>query len=59
VYRLGKANDGVVLIRLAGISAELKARLVVEAISTRSDELERAFSVLSPGMLRIRPPKPA
>lgn len=59
VYRLRKVNDGVVLIRLSGLSAELKARLVVEAISTRSGELARAFSVLSPGMLRIRAPRPA
>lgn len=57
VYRLGKINEGVVLIRLAGLSADLKATLVVEAISTRSGELGRAFSVLSPGMLRIRPPR--
>lgn len=59
VFRLGKINDGVVLIRLSGLSTELKARLVVEAISTRSGELARAFSVLSPGMLRIRPPRTA
>ena len=59
VYRLGKASDGVVLIRLSGLSADLKARLVVEAISTRAEELARAFSVLSPGMLRIRAPRPA
>ena len=59
VFRLGKANDGVVLIRLSGLSAGLKARLVVEAISTRSGELARAFSVLSPGMLRIRPSRAA
>ena len=57
VYRLGKATDGVVLIRLVGLSADLKARLVVEAFSTRSGELPRAFSVLSPGMLRIRAPR--
>ena len=59
VHRLGKVNDGVVLIRLSGLSADSKARLVVEAMSTRSGELVRAFSVLSPGMLRIRPPRAA
>ena len=52
VYRLRKVNDGVLLIRLSGLSAELKARLVVEAISTRSDELPRAFS---PGAPRSAP----
>lgn len=59
VFRLGKANHGLILVRLAGLSAELKAKLVLEAISTRSAELPRAFSVLSPGMLRIRPRRPA
>ena len=54
VYRLRRANEGVLLIRLAGLSAELKAKLVVESVSTRSSELVHAFSVLSPGMLRIR-----
>ena len=54
VYRLGKASEGVMLIRLAGLSAPLKARLVVEAVSGRTDELPGAFSVLSPGLLRIR-----
>jgi predicted nuclease of predicted toxin-antitoxin system len=39
VYRLGKANDGVVLVRLSGLSADMKARLVVEAFSTRSEML--------------------
>ena len=54
VYRLGKASEGVMLIRLAGLSVTLKARLVVEAVSGRTDELPGAFSVLSPGLLRIR-----
>jgi predicted nuclease of predicted toxin-antitoxin system len=57
VFRLKKINDGVVLIRLFGLSAGSKARLVVEAFSTRSDKLARAFSVLSPGILRIRAPR--
>lgn len=54
VHRLGKASAGVMLIRLSGLSAELKAKLVVEAISAHPGELARAFSVLSPGVLRIR-----
>lgn len=51
VYRLGRASGGV---RLAGLSAELKSKLVVEAFASRADELPGAFSVLSPGLLRIR-----
>lgn len=59
VFRLGKASHGLILIRLAGLSAELKARLVLEAIKTRAAELPKAFSVLSPGLLRVRPRRPA
>ena len=54
VYRLRKASKGVLLVRLSGLSAELKAQLVVTAVTTRSQELTGAFSVLSPGQLRIR-----
>lgn len=54
VYRLGKANEGVLLLRLSGLSADLKAKLVVAAVTSRSTELSGAFSVLSPGQLRVR-----
>ena len=57
VHRLGKASEGVMLIRLSGLSADMKARLVVEAFSSRATELPGAFSVLSPGLLRIRNPR--
>ena len=54
VYRLGKATEGVLLLRLSGLSASLKARLVVAAVTLRAAELPGAFSVLSAGQLRIR-----
>lgn len=54
VYRLGKLTEGVLLLRLSGVSGELKAQLVSKAISTRADQLVGAFSVLSPGLLRVR-----
>ena len=57
VHRLGKASEGVMLIRLSGLSADTKARLVIEAFSSRANELPGAFSVLSPGLLRIRNPR--
>ena len=44
----------VLLIRLAGLSKESKADLVADALRGHSDELPGAFSVLSPGMIRIR-----
>ena len=54
VFRLGRNPAGVVLIRLAGLSAEAKARNVSNAFADHSDQLISAFNVVSPGRLRIR-----
>ena len=54
VFRLGRIHAGVVLIRLAGLSLEAKASAVSRAFAERGDELPSAFSVISPGSLRIR-----
>ena len=54
VFRLGRIHAGVVLIRLAGLSSEVKANAVSRALAERGDELLSAFSVISPGSLRIR-----
>ena len=54
VFRREQINAGVLLIRLAGLSKQRKAELVAAALSDHSDELPGAFSVLSPGMIRIR-----
>jgi hypothetical protein len=45
----------VVLIRLAGLSAGAKAGIVAAAIREHGVELLHAFTVISPGMVRIRP----
>ena len=54
VFRLGRNPAGVVLIRLAGLSADAKARNVSNALADHSDQLISAFSVISPGRIRIR-----
>lgn len=54
VFRQGRLSSGVVLIRLAGTSAVQKAEMVVAAIGQHSTEMPRAFSVVSPGIVRIR-----
>ena len=54
VFRQQQVNAGVLLIRLAGLSKDIKAELVSDALRGHSDELLGAFSVLSPGMIRIR-----
>jgi predicted nuclease of predicted toxin-antitoxin system len=54
VFRLGRINQGVVLLRLAGLMPARKAVLVVDALQVHAPELLNAFSVISPGMIRIR-----
>ena len=55
VFRLGRLHAGVVLIRLAGLPVSLKADIVSEALRDHAAELLGAFSVIAPGMVRIRP----
>jgi predicted nuclease of predicted toxin-antitoxin system len=54
VYRLGRAHAGVVLIRLAGLPATVKAQTVANVIRDRAMELTGAFTVITPGAVRIR-----
>ena len=54
VFREGRlSSGGVVLIRLAGLSAERKAGVVSEAFLKRGAEFPRCFSVISPGRVRV------
>jgi predicted nuclease of predicted toxin-antitoxin system len=46
--------NGVILLRLAGLSAESKAEIVSEAFEKRGAEFLNHFSVISPGRIRIR-----
>ena len=55
VFRQHRLATGVVLIRLAGLSAATKAALVSVAIREHASELAEACTVVSPGMIRIRP----
>lgn len=50
------SSGGVVLIRLSGLSVERKAETVSEVLRERGSEFAHAFSVISPGRVRIRPP---
>ncbi len=54
IFRRGQIHAGVVLLRLAGLSAETKAKTVSTVIADRGHELFSAFSVISPGRIRIR-----
>lgn len=54
VFRQGKITRGVLLVRLAGLPPPVKADLVVTAVLEHEPELLGAFSVISPGVLRVR-----
>jgi predicted nuclease of predicted toxin-antitoxin system len=55
VFRQHRVTAGVVLVRLAGVSAGAKAEIVSATIRDHGTELLHAFTVISPGMVRIRP----
>jgi predicted nuclease of predicted toxin-antitoxin system len=54
VYRQDRIHGGVVLIRLAGLSPETKAEVVSTVFRDQADEMPDAFTVISPGIIRIR-----
>jgi predicted nuclease of predicted toxin-antitoxin system len=54
VYRQRKATSGVLPLRLAGLSSEHKARLVLGVVTSHADEFLGAFSVVTAKKVRIR-----
>lgn len=58
VFRQGRVTRGVILIRLAGISPIYKAEIVVSVLTTHSDEMKQAFTVVTAGAVRIRRKRP-
>jgi len=53
-YRQKLIHHGVVLVRLSGLSNQTKAEIIAEAVRNRGAEFVNSFSVISPGMIRIR-----
>lgn len=54
VFRQERVHAGVVLLRLAGLSNDANPRATSVAIRDHGDELPKAFTVVSPGAVRIR-----
>lgn len=54
VFRQKRISMGVILARLAGLSPEQKADLVSTALNQHLSELEKSFTVIVPGSIRIR-----
>jgi predicted nuclease of predicted toxin-antitoxin system len=55
VFRQGLTSAGVLLVRLHGLTLPTKARIVLEALKQHHTEMLGAFTVVSPGLIRIRP----
>jgi predicted nuclease of predicted toxin-antitoxin system len=58
IFRLGRASHGVLLLRLAGLSAKGKSNAVGAAVVRHESELPGAFTVISSGTVRVRRPPP-
>jgi predicted nuclease of predicted toxin-antitoxin system len=54
VYRQHQVAHGVVLLRLAGLSARTKAHIAANAIAAHRHELPGNFTVVTPGTVRVR-----
>lgn len=54
VFRQGRATCGVILIRLDGLSADVKSEIVSKAFKEHAPHFAKTFAVLTPDHLRIR-----
>ena len=54
VFRQRLVAKGVILLRLAGLSNAAKAETVSLAVQQHGTEFENAFTVISPGVVRVR-----
>lgn len=54
VYRQQLVHLGVILLRLMGLASLTKARVVSKVFEEHGKEMPNAFTVVSPGVLRIR-----
>jgi len=55
VYRLHRISAGVLLMRLAGLSPARKAELVSSVVRDHGEKLIHTFTVVTPGLVRVRP----
>ena len=55
VFSQQQELSGVVLLRLHGLTPQARARLALEQLQLHEERLPGAFTVISPGQVRIRP----
>ena len=53
-YRQSLVHHGVILVRLAGLPGSRKAEILIHLLEEHFHELAGSFTVVSPGMVRIR-----
>ena len=54
VFRLRRFSRGIVLLRLAGLSAARKADIAATAVNDHAADLAESFTVITPGTCRTR-----
>ena len=54
VYRLGRTDTGIILLRLSGLSSLGKVARVIGTIKEHGNELFNSFTVISVHSIRIR-----
>lgn len=54
VFRQRLVHAGVILVRLSGLGTSAKSDLVAHVLKEHPQQLTGPFSVISPGLLRIR-----
>jgi predicted nuclease of predicted toxin-antitoxin system len=54
IFRQHLLSHGIIPVRLAGITPQLKAETVSSAINRHQAELPHSFVVISPALIRIR-----
>lgn len=55
IFQQRRTSAGVILLRLAGISAADKATLVSDTLQRYESDLQGTFTILTPSRVRIRP----
>ena len=55
VFQMHGFSNGIILLRLAGVSPKHKAKRVLWAIKAHGHKMHRAFTVITVDAVRIRP----
>jgi predicted nuclease of predicted toxin-antitoxin system len=54
LFRMRRVSAGIILIRLSGLTATLKANIVSKAVQEHGNEMVGSFTVIESNIVRIR-----